>query len=95
MGEQELLALEQFSAAIALDADDPRVYHNRAAVYKRLNRFPEAARDAALAHLMDPHDIVTRRLAALSAAEVCVVKIQALARGSHGRRIARARDNSG
>ena len=85
MGEQELLALEQFSAAIALDADDPRVYHNRAAVYKRLNRFPEAARDAALAHLMDPHDIVTRRLAALSAAEVCAVKIQAIARGRHAR----------
>ena len=94
MGGHDQLALEQFSAALKLDTKDPRVYHNRAAVFKRLNRFPEAARDAAVANLMDPNDVVTRRLAALSAAEVCAIKIQAVIRGRMGRRDANAHASS-
>ena len=85
MGQDEM-ALVEFSEAIELDPKDPRVYHNRAAVYKRLNRFPEAARDAAAANLMDPNDAVTKRLAAWAAAEACAVKIQAMVRGKRGRR---------
>jgi tetratricopeptide (TPR) repeat protein len=49
MGQDDM-ALESFSAAIKLDPSDPRVYHNRAAVYKRLNKFREAALDAAAAY---------------------------------------------
>jgi tetratricopeptide (TPR) repeat protein len=91
---QDQMALESFSAAIELDASDPRVYHNRASVYKRLKRFKEAALDAAAASFMDPGNRTTKRLAAWSAAEACAVKIQAIVRGRNGRKRAASRASS-
>jgi len=61
MMQQDESALSHFTSAIELDPNDPRPLHNRAAVYKRLQKFTQAAEDSAAAAALDPGDKATAR----------------------------------
>ena len=66
MMQQDESALSHFTSAIELDPNDPRPLHNRAAVYKRLQKFTQAAEDSAAAAALDPGDKATARCGSLS-----------------------------
>ena len=66
MMQQDESALSHFTSAIELDPNDPRPLHNRAAVYKRLHKFTQAAEDSAAAAALDPGDKATARCGSLS-----------------------------
>ena len=61
MMQQDESALSHFTSAIELDPNDPRPLHNRAAVYRRLQKFTQAAEDSAAAAALDPGDKATAR----------------------------------
>lgn len=64
-------ALTHLDRALALNLRDPDIWSSRAKALANLNRFPEAAADAANALALDPDHIAARRLAIQARLRAC------------------------